>query len=179
MTTVNSGLTMRIVPRALYDFTGLQASGKSTITIAQHIDASVFQEADLMVRFHTGTVIQGAAATLTVGLVTDGYDFSDPAPTTSSGGASAFAGPNPAMGSPGTVQATNATAFPSYLLSSWNQGQTTTPFGRLLLILLIAQQGGTSGQTLTALMSIDLVLKGGDPRAMPMMPNGYRGYRVM
>jgi hypothetical protein len=179
MATVNSGLTIRVTPRALYNFTGLGAGpAQSVILIAQHIDVSVFQEVDILVRFHGGTIIP-TTATVTVGLLADGYDFSDPAPATTAGVPSAFFGPNVASGQPGVVQATNATSFPAMFISSMNQGATTTPFSRLLAVQLVAVGGTAAGAMFQALLSVDLVCKGGDPSHLPMMPNGFCGYRLL
>jgi hypothetical protein len=164
---------MRIIPRATYDCTGLQANTSSYITLAQHIDASVFQEADLLVRFHPSCVLQSGASAF-VALVPDGYDFDDPAAV----GAASAAGfiTFPTSG-PGVVHATSSTTMPAMFMTTL--GQSAGPFARLLAVTMVVQQGTVSGAQLSLFISADLILKGGDPSLLPMMPNGYRGYRII
>jgi hypothetical protein len=174
MSTINSGLSMRIVPRSNYSFTALTATtGAAAVQLAQHIDVSVFTEADLMVRYHTGTTVP-TGATLLVGAVSDGYDFEDPA--------NYFLPPGTlTSASPGTIQITSSTTYPFYGVTSLGLGGSTsaaTPMGRLISIALFVTQGSTSGNII-ALLSVDLILKGGDPRSLPAMPNGYMGYRLL
>jgi hypothetical protein len=176
MATINGGMTMRIIPRQGYIFTGLGASGQATVMIASHIDVSAFQEADLLVRLHPQSVIP-SGANVVVGLVTDGYTFDDPAPAVAAG--QFFFGSAPAAGLPGCVQITSSNTPPFFAVASMNQGSTTTPFGRLLAVQMIATQGTTGGANFGVFMSLDLVLKGGDPRMLAMNPNSFRGYRIM
>jgi hypothetical protein len=78
MATINSGITMRILPLTQFGFTGIGASKNIAFPIGQHIEAGVFTEADMLVRLHTGTQMS-AGQSLSVTLSQDGYDFEDPA----------------------------------------------------------------------------------------------------
>jgi hypothetical protein len=151
-----SGITKRIAPIATYTFGNLAASTTGQVIVGQHIDATTFTEADLLVRFHTGTTI--ATGTFTVGLVADGWTFNDPA--------SAFL-----ASLSRTIQVSSTSTFPFY-------GIVPVPpaWGRSLAVTLLATQGATMGN-LTAVMSADFALKGGDADGLPVGPNGNRGYR--
>jgi hypothetical protein len=176
----DSSLRMRILPRTKYDFSNLQTTTSMSVVLAQHIDASVFQEVDLIVRLHGGTNIANAASTIVVGVVPDGYDFSDPAPVTGAGAYGDFLTPAPVRVGVGAVAASSTTTIPSYQVASLNVGggAVPAPFGRLIAVTLYAAQGAASS-ALVAVLSVDVVLKSGDPTALPLMPNGYRGYRLL
>jgi hypothetical protein len=164
MGTVNSGITIRLLPRTLYAFggaTGLVAGGTVTVPIARHIDASTFTEGELMVRAHSGTSIAvgGGGGNFGIEVFDDGYDFEDPAVDFVAG--------------LGLLPINNATPIPFFGLLP-----VASPFGRLVGVQLIVNQNAANA-ALSIALSVDLVLKGGDPSALPMMPNGYRGYRIM
>jgi hypothetical protein len=164
MGTVNTGITIRLVPRTLYVFggaTGLVAGGTVTVPIARHIDASTFTEADLLVRAHSGTSIAvgGGGGNFGIQPFDDGYDFEDPDVDFVTGVS--------------VIPINNATVIPFFTSFS-----IASPFGRLLGVQLVANQNAANG-VLSIALSVDLVLKGGDPSALPMMPNAYRGYRIM
>jgi hypothetical protein len=175
MQATGSSLTMRVLPRTLYDFSNLGLGTAMTIVVAQHIDASVFQEADLHVRLHPGTVIANSSSWFTIGLVPDGYDFDDPAPL-AAGAYADFLGATPTRTVPGAFQVLGTTTFPFFTVVSLNQ---SSAFGRLLAVTLYASQQGTGGTALKAVLSLDLVLKSREPRDLPAMPNAYCGYRII
>jgi hypothetical protein len=157
-----SGLTKRIVPITTYTFGNLAASDTSLVVVGQHVDATTFTEADLLVRFHKGTTI--GTGTFTVGLIADGWTLNDPSAAFLPPPFSILAPP------PGTVQVGSTTSFPFY------SAVTPVSWGRFVAVVLVAAQGAAVG-ALTAVMSVDLALKGGDVAGLPMGPNGYRGYR--
>ncbi|MGH7294535.1 MAG: hypothetical protein ACRELB_06375 [Polyangiaceae bacterium] len=175
MSSADSSLRMRILPRTKYDLTNVP---NITIMIAQHIDASTFQEADLLVRLHRGSAI-GSSSTITIGLLPDGYDFADPAPIASGGGYADFLGPVPTRAGPGAVQFPSTTLIPAYAVASMSNSGTPAPFGRMLAVSMVAHNAGVGSHLLVAVVSIDLVLKGGDVRDQPLTPNGYCGYRIL
>jgi hypothetical protein len=162
MATINSGITVRLLSRTVFNVPG-GINTSITFPIASHLDTSVFTEADLLVRFHGGTggtSLPSAGQTATVNVLPDGYDFADPA--------SVFTGSSIA-----SAQITNSTSIPYYTVLA-----IPTPFGRLLSFNLVVVQTSTGG-AITVALSLDINLKGGDPTGMPLMPNGFRGYRIM
>jgi hypothetical protein len=165
MATINSGITMRVMPINSFAFSGLGAGAGMQFLVAQHIEAGVFTELDLIVRLHTGTNM-AAGQTLKVVVAQDGYDDQDPA--------SLFAGANLA-----TVTQSGAATVPFFSVATAAGGTGTTPWGRYLGVYVSATQSGTGGTTFIANLSIDLVLKGGDPSSLPMSPNSFRGYRLL
>jgi hypothetical protein len=165
-----SGMILRVIPFIKYDFGNLSAGQAATFPLAMHIDVSVFTEVDLIVRARSGSIASG---NFLVALIPDGYTFDDPA-------TNYFPATPPAYGDAGTAYFDMSATFPSYQVSSVGQnlGSSSAPTGRLIAVGLVATQG-ESGGALMLEFSADLVLKGGNPRALPMMPNGYRGYRIM
>jgi hypothetical protein len=163
MATINSGITMRILPLTQYGFTGIGASKNISFPIGQHIEAGVFTEADLLVRLHSGTTMS-AGQTLSVSLAADGYDFEDPA--------------NVFITSPlvSFTQSGAPTSLPVY--SVVTASASALPFGRYVAIVVSASQPAVAA-AFNVNLSVDLTLKGGDPRAMPMSPNSFRGYRLL
>jgi hypothetical protein len=161
MSTVNSGITIRVCPRTLFTFTGLGASGATTIPIAQHIDIAPFTEAELAIRLHSGTTMS-AGQTLSFSVLPDGYAFDDPT-AVFSGTASTY-----------TTSPVGPPTTPFY-----NVLQVSGSFGRLLSVNIVATQGSTGGTAFQPAISLDLVLKGGDPGGMATMLNGFRGYRIL
>ena len=165
MSTINSGMVMRLLPRTVFDFTlHTNAGGSIRFPIAQHIDVSVFQEAVFIIRLHSGTVCNVANG-FTFNVLYDGYDFDDPATVFSQinlpGGASPIG--NLQVGTPATVP------FVQHI-------PVGTNFGRFLMLQL--QVIGVAGGTGTLITSVDLALKGGDPNDMAISPNTFRGYRL-
>jgi hypothetical protein len=163
MATINSGITMRILPLTSYNFANIQNSKNIQFNVGQHIEAGVFTEADLIVRLHTGTVMS-AGQIFSISLGTDGYTMEDP----TSNFFTAITGV--------AFTQTGAPTLPAYSVTS--ASATTTPFGRYLVVALSATQPAAA-TTFTVNVSVDLVLKGGDPSALPMGPNSFRGYRVL
>lgn len=139
-----SGTTMRLLPRTDYDYTGLKASGSSTITVARKIDTSQWREAIVLVRLHTASF---ASNTINVFWTLDGYTDEDPNETWSA--------------------ATGATTLPVTLLTFVGGTDTppivknatlSAPFGPLIMVQL--KFSNVSSTALTASISIDLNLKG-------------------
>jgi hypothetical protein len=166
MATVDGGITIRLLPRTVYSFggsTGLTANGSASFLVARHFDLSVFTEADLLVRAHAGSAIGVLGGTFVVQAMYEGYDFQDPA-------ADFLQNPSPA----GNVSMSNSTTFPFFAVVS-----IPSPFGRHLAVQVTATQAGSTNAALTVALSVDLALKGGDPTAMSLAPNTYRGYQIL
>jgi hypothetical protein len=163
MSTVNSGIVLRVLPRTVFTFTGLGASpAAATVPVAQHIDVTPFTEAELQIRFHAGSTGLSAGQTVSVSVLPEGYTFDDPT--------AVFTG-TPATF---TTPAGGPAALPFYTLLP-----VPTGFGRLLSVSVVANGGNVAGANYQFALSLDLLLKGGDPGAIAMMPNGFRGYRIM
>jgi hypothetical protein len=163
MATINSGITMRIIPILPFGFGSVQNNSHITIPLALHIEAGQFTEADLLVRLHAGSSI-AAGQTLAFNLFQDGYDFEDPA--------SVFL----ATTAIATVTFTSTSSPPAFGVAT--AGSSTEPLGRYLAVNMVATQPAAA-VAFNVYVSVDLVLKGGDPSAMPMSPNSYRGYRIL
>ncbi len=162
MSTVNSGVAIRVLPRTVFNMLGLSNGGTAAFLIARHIDITPFTEAEFLVRVHSGTSITGTGPGMfQVQPVIDAYDFADPATDFNL----------PVAGATTTIN--SGTAVPS--VAVLNVGTT---FGRLLGIQLTGT-GGASMSALSLALSLDLIVKGGDPAAISGMPNAFRGYRII
>src|SRR5258708_3315988 len=75
MTTVASGMTMRLIPKTTYTFSNLGNALTQAILLCQHIDCSVFQEASFLVRVHGGVITAGSVK---IDVVADGWTLEDP-----------------------------------------------------------------------------------------------------
>jgi MYXO-CTERM domain-containing protein len=93
MTTVASGMTMRLIPKTTYTFTNVATSASMSFLLCQHIDCSVFQEASFLIRAHSGTIGVTGTPTIKIDILADGYV----PPSTGSGGG----GPGSGGGGPG------------------------------------------------------------------------------
>jgi hypothetical protein len=160
MATINSGITLRLMPLTSFTLTNIKASSSIAFPIAQHIEAGVFTEADLIVRLHSGTTMS-AGQSVAFSIVPDGWDFEDPT--------GSFLGTALA-----TFTQSGAPTLPAYSVTSTG----TSAFGRFLSVSMPATQPSTAA-TLVVVASVDLVLKGGDPTNLPRSPNGFVGYRIM
>jgi hypothetical protein len=163
MAAVASGMTMRALSKTPYDCSNLAASTTQTIILCQHIDVSVFQEVTFLIRAHAGSI--GASATLTVNILADGWTLEDPGlslTNTADAGGTAL----------GSYVLNNSTTYPAYGLLT-----VAKPSGRLLSLNLVASQF-SSVRTIQATLSIDVTMKSGDPSALPLDYNTYRGYRI-
>lgn len=150
----NTGLILRILPKTLYDFTNIANGSAITIPLASKVDVSVFTEAVWIIRGHSATITGSIAFTSLL----DGYDFGDPATSFSANG--------------GTSTFTGGTPIPAYTTLSAGSN-----FGRLIGLKMVATQSAGGG-TMNIQLSVDLALKGGDPRELTAIANFYRGYRV-
>ena len=164
--TMNSGVTIRLLPVTTYTFTGLGTGKSVNLILAQHIDVTTFTEAHFLFRYHAATVV--AAGSLQAGVFADGWDFQDP--TTSFFSSAAIA--------TGTsIAATPSGAVLQVIPVSLNLGAGLA-FARHLMLQLTFNQT-TANSNLVAQVSCDLVLKGGDGGSNVGGPNSYMGYRVM
>jgi hypothetical protein len=166
MSTINSGIVLRLLPKTAYDFSKITAGvgNSQIITLAQHIDVAPFTEAVFIVRAHTLSL--AGAATITFSVVIDGYEFGDP-------GVTGFLQPNNPAGAPlGQVQMTSGTVFPFF-----QNLAVPTNFGRFVAIQLTGAvpMGAVGG---TCAISVDLSLKGGDATMRAFVPNTFQGYRL-
>jgi hypothetical protein len=63
------------------------------------------------------------------------------------------------------------TTTPAYYLLT-----VARPSGRLLSMSITGTQSGTN--TIQVYLSVDITMKSGDPSALPLDYNTYRGYRI-
>jgi hypothetical protein len=166
---ISTSTTLRVIPRLDYEFSTLHDDGFTYIPLGVHIDISPFQEVDLVVRVHTVNIASGAK--ITVFASADGFTMEDPttsffamAPATPPGGS---APPNY-----GAVLLDSTTTAGAYLVTT-----LAGPLGRLIAVFLNPHQKSDSRVAITASISVDLVMKGGDPSGIAMAYNTYRGYR--
>ena len=163
MGTINGGMTLKLTPITKYDFSSLKASGTVAQVLCQHVDVSNYTEAELEIRFHAGTSMP-TGTSLSVQAYEDGWSSEDPAAVFSNvnnAGGTAFA----------NYAVPAASAFPLYQILN-----LPVPTGRLINLYLVAQQP-VSPLGLIALLSVDIVVKGGDMTGAQMGPNTYLGYR--
>ena len=150
-----TGTIVRILPKTFYDFVKLKPSLTMTLRLASKLDVSVFTEAEWILRLHAATF--SGASQIQFTNVFDGYDFGDPALAFTQNGATA------------TFAAANTP--PAYTTLS-----AGTNFGRLLTLDMTATAPASGAFNVT--ISVDLALKGGDPRDMRDVANLFRGYGV-
>ena len=156
MSTVNGGLFRRLLPITTRDFSGIQGNMTMVITAATHVPAVAFSVAEVVFRLHTGTSL-GAGTSVTLAVHGDGYSDQDPSTTFDN-----------------TLASTS--------VSSWTGPQlqilTVPPgFGRYLRATVTGVQPAAP-QALVVVVSVDLVLKGGDPEGITGSPNEFRGYGI-
>jgi len=162
MTTIASGMTMRLLPKTNYNFDKLQTSQTTTFAICQHIDVSVFQEVSFAIRFYGGTL--GTGASIAFAVVADGYTLDDP---------TAFFATADATGTAfGSFSFSSTTPAPAFTVLT-----VTKPCGHLLNVTLTATQG-SSLTSVNGTFGIDVTMKGGDPSSLPLDYSTYRGYRI-
>lgn len=161
MTTIASGMTMRLIPRTVYNFGNVQTTTSIAFNVCSHIDTSVFQEASFLIRAHAGSIAAGAS--IKFDIFADGWTLEDP-------GINLF-NTNDQIGVLGNVTFAGVVTFPSYQLVNVQR-----PSGRLLAVQITGTQ--TGGVACNGAFSIDLTLKGGDPSNLPLDYNTYRGYRI-
>ena len=152
----HDGTIVRILPKTFYDFAKLKLSTTMTLRLASKLDVSVFTEAEWILRLHAATFTGVSQIQFTN--VFDGYDFGDPALVFTQNGATAVfaAGNTP----------------PAYTTLSAGAN-----FGRLLTLDMTATAPAGAG-AFNVTISVDLALKGGDPRDIVDVANFYRGYGV-
>ena len=164
MSTVNSGLVLRLLPKTSYDFSKIiaGAGNNQVLTLAQHIDVAFFAEATFIIRAHAVSI--AGAASIVFGVVFDGYEFGDP-------GVTGFLQPNvPAGGPIAQLTMNSSTTGPFF-----NNLAVPVNFARFLAIQLTGNVPvGAVGGTCT--ISVDLSLKGGDPSGRIAAPNTFLGY---
>jgi hypothetical protein len=157
---IGSSVNLRVMPRNAYDFSGLAATHKMAIVVAQHIDVLPFEQVELSVRVHQAEITDGAS--IIVAAHPDGFTLED--------AAQGFISPSHA-GSV-LIDSNFATrSAPAYLTA-----HLTGALGRLVAIVITGHQGTKAGKCAAAL-SVDLVMKGGVPRGAFAGYNTYRGYR--
>lgn len=131
-------------------------------------DVSPFQEVDLVVRVHAASI--ASTGSIIVRAEADGFTLEDPAqsfladrPATPPSGATPakFGGVTIDSGSPAGT----------YLVTALTGG-----LGRYIAVAVVASMPSGRG-SLSATISVELALKGGDPSGMTPSFNSYRGYR--
>jgi hypothetical protein len=154
-----TGMTMRLVPRTPFNFDSLRVTTNQVIWVVQHVDVSPFEEVDLVVRAHTASL--GTGATIKVEAFPDGWTPEDPALNFVDGSRS-YA----------LVTLDSSSSIPLYKTQALLSG-----FGKLLSIAVTGTMPSGSPVDCHAVLSIDLVMKGGDPSGIVPAFNTYRGYR--
>jgi hypothetical protein len=155
-----TGMTMRVFTRTPVNFDSLRNDTNQVLWICQHIDVSPFEEVDLVVRAHTATI--GSGASIAVEAFPDGWTPEDPALTFVDGSRS-YA----------IVTLSSSSSIPLYKTQALLSG-----FGRLVSIAVTGTMpAGMTPVDCHAVLSIDLVMKGGDPSGIVPAFNTYRGYR--
>src|SRR5579871_946232 len=151
-----SGVVRRLLPITTCTFSGAQGSQNLSYTVAKHLELGPFTEATLLWRRHSGTVI-GTGATLVLTVGTDGYDFGDPSTNFDE-----------------QIGTTTVSSFSTPIVTPVT---FTSGLGRMLRCTIKGTQPA-SPVSLIAVMSVDAILKGGDPTALMQGPNAACGYRV-
>jgi hypothetical protein len=164
---------LRILPKTPFDFSNLAPGTSQFFPLAQHIDVGQATQISLVARLHaadigSGSVINanllGIPSSPSVALVMygDAWTLEDPGTELGVQG----------VGTPlATCAFTSQTSAPCAMIVS-----PTAPFGRLVLIGVMAVQALGSAVSLQAIVSLDLILKGDEERASPSRYNTYLGY---
>jgi hypothetical protein len=136
------GRVIRICPERSFTFSELGAADTQQILLAERIDCSQYNYVDLIVRVHSGAV--GPGTKIEVRIASDGWTSDDP----SAGFYKVLTG--------ATVELNSTTAGnPPVLLV----GTATSQLGEMLTVVVVGTQHSTTPTTVTARISVDLVLK--------------------
>jgi hypothetical protein len=137
------GKTIPVFSMRSFDFSNLSTDGKSEIIVTKGIHASPYTEGKFLVRVHSGTV--GGTATITIRAATWAPCSDDPSNNNN------FIGDIVA-----TATVDNSAAMAAPNLATAN---LTSNFGGQLLIAVCGNQSSTAEETITAVLSAELVLK--------------------
>ena len=154
MATINGGLVARLLPMTTWTFSGLDAGQTENVIFTRQFNASVFTEGHLQIRMYESSVLS-AGTSIKVSAKSDAHAFDDPTDEFTQ--------------LQGSVTFTSADAVPGFRTLG------ITLFGRLLQVDILATQASPAA-ALVASMSVDLVLKGGDPAALDLRPGETLGY---
>jgi len=136
-----AGQVIQLAGKTQYDGSKVQGSQNQAFLVAERIDVSQYREANLVVRYHEGTI--GASATVTVGATAEGHTAEDPGLTFRTDPASPLA----------EVSLTSNDSAPLLKIAD-----VTSPFGSMLSVFVLIEQPA-SPVTVQPSLSIDLVLK--------------------
>jgi len=141
-----AGRTIRVCPPRDFDFGGLGNSGEEEILIAERIDASQYDQLDLMVRVHDNSAIPSGGK-IEVLVVSDGFTTDDPSEDFFSAALSngvQFNGDGNGFG---------PTA------GTFELDEITSDLGAMVAVRVKGTQPATAVTNFTARLSIDLALK--------------------
>ncbi len=133
-----TGRTIRVCPPRDFDFSGLAASQEEIVTVGERIDVSQYDELDLIVRLHEGTL--PTPGVLTVRVVSDGFTPDDPS-------VDFFGAPV------GDVTFDDEPTAPTLRVTSISSG-----LGAMIAVQVVGTQAA-SPVTISARVSIDVALK--------------------
>lgn len=136
-----AGRTIRVCPPRDFDFGDLGANDTSTVTVEERIDASQYDEVDLIVRVHQDATLASGAGHVKVQIVSDGYTTDDPSQDFFS----------EVLGSIKLQGAITAGELELATVSS--------PLGAMVAVQVEGKQPATAVTTQNARLSIDLAFK--------------------
>ncbi|MFO0755847.1 MAG: hypothetical protein U0359_05120 [Byssovorax sp.] len=145
-----TGMTERVIPFTKYNFANVVHDGSLSIRVAQHIDVGPFTEVDLAVRVLNGTI--GTGASILVDAFADGWTAESPA--------TEFIDSSRSLANV-TIDHAASLTLPLYSVKAFATG-----FGRLVSISVSCIQATGTAVACDATISIDLVMKGGDPAGL-------------
>lgn len=147
---------IRVLPRSLFDLSGLGLGGKAGLTLARRVEVSEFTELTAYIRFHPGTQVDHAPSVASLVFDADGYTDEDP------GSLYLPSGQPPYALSFQTIK--TFSAFP--LVNTGGAMRVLaipSGFGSLLSIGFVVTANAATTGTLQYVFSIDLVGKNSDP----------------
>ena len=144
-----------VLPPTSLNFINLVTNAAVTIPIAQRVPTFGAQEVILVGRLHSGTNFQNAASALTCAIQIDAWTPNDPATQFQVGLTTAA---NFSFTAP-VVPAIK------YASSSIEQGSAGGSFGNLVAVT-IAASNAANGSNMTAVLSLQLILKGATRRGV-------------
>ncbi|MCB9594326.1 MAG: hypothetical protein H6719_16465 [Sandaracinaceae bacterium] len=141
-----SGHVIRVCPPRQFDFSELGDGGSGFVTVAERIDCSQYQHADLLVRVHTDATF-ASGCSMSVVVVSDGFTTDDPSQDFFSA----------ALGQGGIIF--NGSDPPT--AGTLEVATYSSRLGAMLAVFVVGQQAGTAPAppSIQARLSIDLTLR--------------------
>ena len=149
-----NGITKRLLPRTQYAFGNVGGNQGETVQLATHLEVYGFSAAAFILRLHPGTNV-GVGAQLQFLVMADGHDFQDPS--------------TPFLTQLASATVDSTVVYPFFTVLE------VTGFGRYLEVQLVGTQPAAP-VGLLAQVSLDVVLRGGDPTPYIPAGNALLGY---